>query len=148
MTVERYNTPNHPRWSSRTNAASAGATTPQQRHGRLSSRRDGRRPQGVSRSGPPLLQSRDATEDDTIIELRNTRDRAWITAELPNRSLDEIHVSVCGASIRIQAEPSDASPGQNGIERTITLAETVNAADVVIAYSEPTLTVIVPNENR
>jgi HSP20 family molecular chaperone IbpA len=84
------------------------------------------------------------TGDDATVELRDTPNRTWITTELPDRSLDDVRVSVGTASIRIQAEPSDESPG---IDRTIALAENVDAADVAIVYDEPVLTVIVPNEN-
>lgn len=88
------------------------------------------------------------TEDDATFELRDTSNGTWISAEVPDRSLDEIHVSIRGASIRIRAEPSDASPKRSGIDRTITLAETVDAADAVVAYDGLALTVIVPDENR
>lgn len=93
-----------------------------------------------------MLVSRDVTEDNTSIELRHTPDQVWITAELPDCSLDkdDVHVSVSGTSIRIQVEPSDASPQANGLDRTITLPEPINPADAVLAYKDPELTVIVP----
>lgn len=148
MTAERYNTPNHPRWSPRTNNAPTKTGEPRQRYGRLTPNSDERRPDGRSRAVPPLLVSRDVTEDDAAIELRNTSNQVWITTELPDRSLeeDDIEVSVSGASLRIRAESSDASP--HGIDRTIRLSESVNPTDVVIAYDDPVLAVIVTDENQ
>lgn len=144
MTIERYNTPNHPRWNSKTKDAPTDTTGPRPRYGRLPPRRDGCRTEGIARSGPSLLQSRDVTEDDTTIELSDTSDWTCITTELSDRSLEDVHVSVSGASVRIRAEPSDTA---SGMDRTITLAHSINAADMVIAYDDPVLTVIVPNEN-
>lgn len=172
MTVQRYTAPNHPRWYPRTPSTPMNDTVTRRRYGRSYHHRDevhpdgrpphheegqpdGRplhreegQPEGRPRSGPPLLQSRDATGDDTKIELRNASDRVWITTELPDRLIDDVHVSVSGASIRIRAEPSDAQPRDDGVDRTITLAETVDTAGVVVAYDEPVLTVIAPIGNR
>lgn len=117
MTVERYNTPNHDRWNRRTDDS--------------------------PRSGPPLLLSREATGDDTAVELRSTPDRTLLTTELPDRSLDDVRVTVGGASIRIRAEPSETSPPSGGLDRTITLSERVCGADVAVAYYDPVLTVVV-----
>lgn len=138
MTVERYNTPNHPRWYPRTNGRPTedAASRPQQ--GRSS----------PPRANPSPLVSREATGDDTTIELRDAPGGTSITTELPDRSVDDVRVSVSGASVRIRAPPSDASPPSDGIDRTITLSESVDPADVVVAYREPVLTVIVPHENQ
>jgi HSP20 family molecular chaperone IbpA len=95
-----------------------------------------------------MVVSRELTQDDATIELRNTSDRLWISTDFPDRSLDEIRVSVRGASLRIRAGPSDESPRRNGIDRTITLARAVNPADVVVAYDDPTLAIIVPYDDR
>lgn len=149
MTAERYNTPNHPRWSQRTNDAPTTPGVPRQRYGRPAPDCGEHRAADQSRADPPVVLPRDETGSDATIELRNTSDRVWITTELPDRSLDgdAVQVSVSGASLRIRAEPSDESPHLDGIDRTITLAGPVNPADVVIAYDDPVLTVIVPNDN-
>jgi len=144
MTIERYNTPNHPRWNSKTKEEPTDTTAPRPRYGRLPPRRDRCRTDRIARSGPSLLQSRDVTGDDTTIELRDTSDRTCITTELPDRSLEDVRVSVSGASLRIRAEPSDT---ESGMDRTITLAQRVDPTDVVIAYDDPVLTVIISNEN-
>lgn len=145
MTIERYNTPNHPRWNPETKGAPTETTGPRPRYGRLGLRRDGCLTEATAQNGPSLLQSRDVTEDDTTVELRDTSERTWITTELPDRSLEDIQVWVSGVSIRIRAEASNELPG---IDRTITLAESVDAADVVVAYDDPILAVIVPNETQ
>lgn len=141
MTIERYNTPNHPRWHPTTEAT---PTSSRVRYGQRPPRCEGRRTKKVSQAGPPVLQQRDGTEENATIELRDTSKWVCITAELPDRSLEEVHVSVDGASVRIQADPSATD---SGMDRTITLSQRVNAADVVLAYDDPVLTVILPNEN-
>jgi HSP20 family molecular chaperone IbpA len=181
MTVERYDTPNHPRWNLPTNDRAdeqlASRPASRRRYGRASRRRGERRREetpgarrsegrrGARQSGgtpsaetsatkptptadPRLLQSREATGDDATVELRATSDRVCVTTELPDRSLDDVRVSVVGASVHIRAESSarsgsSASP-ENGIDRTITLPETVSPADVMVAYHDPVLAVVVP----
>lgn len=144
MTIERYNTPNHPRWYARRKNSPSETTATRPRNGRLPARRDGCQTDGRVQSGPSLLQSRDVTEEDTTIELHDTSNWLWISTELPDCSLDDVHISTSGGSVRIQAKPSDTSAG---IDRTITLTERVNPADVVVASDDSVLTVIVPNEN-
>lgn len=155
MTDERYDAPNHPRWDPRTNGRPNDHPEARRRYGRTAPSGDGRRRRrtphpgrsgDAPRSDPPLLLAREATGDDATVELRATSDRVCVAAELPDRSLDDVRVSVDGASIRIRADPRDsqsATPG-TGLDRTITLAETVRPADVVVAYHDPVLAVVVP----
>lgn len=146
MTVERYNTPNHPRWSLRTDDEPTKAGEPHQQNGTSATNSSRRQTDGRLRTDPPLVVSRDATEDDSTVKLRNTSNRVWVTIELPDRSLDDVHVSVSGVLLRIRAAPSDDSPQSNGIDRTITLTGPINPAEIVVAYDDPALTVIVPDQ--
>jgi HSP20 family molecular chaperone IbpA len=143
MTIERYNTPNHPRWHPTTETPSTELTDSRTRYGQRPPRREGCQTEEIAQAGPSLLQQRDGTEDTTL-ELHDTSEWVCIRTELPDRSLEAVHVSVSGASVRIQAESSDT---ESGMDRTITLSQRVNAADMVLAYDDPVLTVIVPHEN-
>jgi len=144
MTVERYNTSNHPRWNSRENTGVRAATASRRRYGRA--RRYGRRADGRPRTEPPLLLARDLTEDETTIDLWDTSDGVWITAEVPECSLGDVQVTVSGAALRIRVESSGGSSEPVRLDRRIDLARSFDPDDVVIAYDDPELIVIVFHE--
>jgi len=141
MTVERYDTPNHPRWNPRAEAATRAIAASRRRYGRA--RRYGRRGGGRQHSDPPLLIARDVAEDDPTIDLRDTPEGVWITAELPDRSLGDVRVTANGASLRIRAEPSDGSSQPDRLDRRIELARPIDPDDIVVAYDEPALAVVI-----
>jgi HSP20 family molecular chaperone IbpA len=105
--------------------------------------RYGRRADERPCSDPLLLIARDATENDPTIDLRDTPEGVWITAELPDCSLDDVRVTANGISLRIRVEPSDGSSQQVRLDRRIELARPIDPDDIVVAYDEPALSVVV-----
>lgn len=90
-------------------------------------------------SEPPILPS--PPSEDLDIDLRDAADRVEITADLPDRSPDDVRVFAAGRTLRIRAAP--ASESEDGIDRTVTLNEVVTPDDVAVSYDDPTLSVVV-----
>jgi len=144
MAHERYDAPNHPRWDTRSNRVTPATSRWQSGRARL--RRATRRTETTPSAGPPLL-TRARTGGDAPVELHSSRDRLVISAELPDRSIDDVRVIVDDAAIRLRAAPPERPTGASDFDRTIALVESVDAGDAVIAYRDPTLTVVLPKRD-
>lgn len=130
-----------------TSRTPTGNPTSRWQYGRTGSSQHNRHCERAEFAEPPLLVSREETGDDAAVELEDTPKSIRITAELPDASLDDVRVSTAGRSIRVRAESPEQSTSTNEIDRTITLAETVTIDDVVVAYHDPVLTVVVSKRN-
>ncbi|NHN61604.1 MULTISPECIES: hypothetical protein [Halorussus] len=145
MASKRYDTPNHPRWDART--TETRSTDPPSRW--QSGRARAERPASDAATGsdtPPALVTR-AETDDAPVELSDGPNWTRITAELPDRSLDDVRITAAGTAIRIRAASPASSDRSDGIDRTIALSGAADADGAVVAYCDPVLSVLVPKRD-
>lgn len=145
MALKRYDAPNHPRWHARAERTEFRDTMSRWQSGRTRSRRRPRRSETAEPAVSSFL-SRSEAEDDATVSLSSSPDWLRISAELPDSSLDDVRVTADDAAVRIRSD-SAASAAGDGIDRTIALAEDVDADGAVIAYRDPTLAVVLPKRD-
>ncbi|WP_435181546.1 hypothetical protein [Halorussus sp. AFM4] len=142
MAYKRYDSPNHPRWDERTTDPQPTDAPARWQSGRARSGRCADHVDHTTGTAPPLV-TRAETNDDVPVELADGPNWIRITAELPDRSLDDVRVTAAGGAMRIRAARS-SSDRSDGIDRTIALSGAADPGEAVVAYRDPALSVLVP----